>query len=175
MAITRDDIKAIRYAGKHFGNLTAHTEGAEGKVRIHFETHKRNSADERVYTVTEQELFPEGGSSFDRTRTIAAQSRIKFYGRGTNNPSGGGTQDRGFASVYDRNVLDTLAHILRPDDELHLTWIGSNNSDALNRANWVRDEVKLHVSRKGEHYATLLLDVFVGPDNTARMLPVGAR
>lgn len=62
----------------------------------------------------------------------------------------------------------TAIRNVREGDELQIHWIRGNNHEKLREIEWARDELQLLI-RRGKTVSTYLLDVYVGPDNTARM------
>lgn len=66
--------------------------------------------------------------------------------------------------------LATLWSRLRPGDALSLRWVRSNDNDNNRRIGWHRDELHLVINHKSGTVESYLVDVSVGPDNTARMV-----
>lgn len=60
--------------------------------------------------------------------------------------------------------------LLKAGDQIAVKFVGSNNSDTLRNVNFHRDECYLQIHRNGKLFGEFLMDVMVGPDNTARMV-----
>ncbi len=133
----------------------------------------------RIYTAREQRLFPETATSLGRLRRIPTDVGVYVYGNeGSTHDSGGwsysGSEEREsrpgcFYTWHDRDLVATVAGVLRAGDHLRLTWIGSNNNGYLKDAGLHADQVALVVPR-GHKKLKFLLGVSVAQDNSARMI-----
>lgn len=64
----------------------------------------------------------------------------------------------------------TIVRAIHIGDTIQLEWLRGNNSQAIEMAGCVRDELRLKIMWDGKPRASFLVDVYVGPDNTARMV-----
>jgi hypothetical protein len=169
MTLTADDVAALRKA-----NRVAFQTTSDGVTAIRAILDKGSYSDQvAVYTAREQRLFPETRTiGDDRERTIRCQGRCTDYGDG----------DRRSGEGYTAFHLDMFAHTtewqsiaatLRAGDTVTLHWVASNNSDVTRGAGFVRDELRICFGA-GSRTRTFLVDVQVGPRNSARMVkPAG--
>lgn len=107
-------------------------------------------------------------TGFEQTHTIpAALSRIESYG----GPEG---ELRAFAMLQSSKYSDiaqTLIRHLRTGSQFAFKWTRDNSSPITRDAGLVRDELRVSVQGKNAKVAdTFLIEVFIGKDNTARMV-----
>lgn len=69
----------------------------------------------------------------------------------------------------------TIASLIKAGDVLEFHWIVGNNSETLDEHGLVRDELEMFVYRDNNHFKRLTfnVDVYVGKDNSARMVRRG--
>lgn len=173
--LTAEDIKALRLAR----SVSFHVFTRDGErvsfIRASFERRRD------VFTAAEQRLFP-GVSEYrpeERDREIPVLEDIRGYER-----DGSVKYDERatafsmiHAAQFDRD-WQTIVGLLRPGDELTLTFTASNNSENMRRVGYHRDELRLEVKRgrreiaggRGQKRLSFLLDVSVGPNDSARMV-----
>ena len=107
-------------------------------------------------------------TGFEQTHAIPARlSRIESYG----GPDG---ELHGFHMIssakYD-DIAQTLIRHLRIGSQFAFKWTRDNSSPVTREAGVVRDELRVTVQAKGAKVAdTFLVGVFIGRDNTARMV-----
>lgn len=156
--LTRNDIRAMRMAD------SVHFHTYQGRSWIVVEL--RNSNDDRIFTVAEQQLFTETGKySGERSRDIAVDcARLEDY-------SGRSGDYQAFVSCCPKEVWLTIAAALRPGDMLGFHWVASNNSYGMTRIGYHHDQLRLGASdpkrKNNRHW--IVRDEF-GPDNFARMV-----
>jgi hypothetical protein len=156
--ITRDDIRAMRMAESvHF-----HTH--EGRSWIVVELQNYGSG--RIYTASEQRLFPDVRRyAGERSRKIAvATQRLEDY-------SGRTGDYHAFATWCPKEVWLTIVAALRPHDRLGFLWVASNNSENMRAVGYHHDQFRLSASDpdRKNHRHWIVQDQ-VGPDNSARMV-----
>ncbi len=64
----------------------------------------------------------------------------------------------------------SVLRLLKVGDKIGVHFVGSNNSDNMRAVHYHRDECYLRIERGGNPWGEFLMDVMVGPDNTARMV-----
>lgn len=72
-------------------------------------------------------------------------------------------------SHYDHEVQSLLARIA-VGDTLRLEWTAANDNENYRSVGWHRDELRLVIGHKTGKAEKFLVAVYVGPDNTARMI-----
>lgn len=147
-ALTRQDVRALQHADTICFDHTG-----EGEGRIRAIRRGENSS-----------------TGYDETHTIAAAlSRVQNYG-----PEDGDW--RAFAMIMSAQYDDigrTLVRHLREGSRFSLEWTRDNSSPVTRDAGLVRDELRVHVQGKTAKVAdTFLIAVFIGKDNSARMVKV---
>jgi len=159
------DVQALRRADI----VSLHHRGGHGHIRAGLTTWPATG--QRIFTATEQRLFPDPQDG-DRYRRITAATAVAGFDhsrRWHEQDLPGATA----TSVIHAARLDddwcTLAAWLRVGDVLTLHWRADNNTQNLADAGLHRDELRIGV-RRGKRRFTFLLDVAVGPDNAARMI-----
>lgn len=76
-----------------------------------------------------------------------------------------------FTSAQYHDTCRTLVKHLRTGQSFTLAWVRNNNSPVTNEAHMVRDELRIRIGKvDGKTADTFLVDVYVGWDNTARMV-----
>ena len=106
----------------------------------------------------------------DRTRTIAAEPRhsiIVDYQHGVAREA---VAVRNMYRTIDDMAASTPFDALRTGDEIGLRFIANNGSDNTRGVGWVRDECYLRIVRKERIVAEYMIDVYVGPNNSARIV-----
>jgi hypothetical protein len=133
----------------------------------------RGRLDPRVYTASEQRLFPEV-DSWERKRTIPVDGLITYYdndetcSRRTAGPEGHAVSVLGSAN-YTR-TWTTIANLLKPGDVLSLHFNGDRYANKYSRDAGVHiDGLNLDVQR-GKTEMSFVIDVSVCPANSARMV-----
>lgn len=123
----------------------------------------------RIYTATEQRLFPHTSStSGDRYFKIAATSIVGSYA------------DAGVSTEHavckheirwpDNNPeWQTILRALKPGDLPRLSWRAGNNYPLITEAGLHRDELRLALHRE-KNSPVFLIDAVVAADNTASMI-----
>lgn len=157
--IIRDDIKAMRQADSmHF-----HTHEGRSWLVVELANYSLN----RIYTATEQRLFPDVRKyGSDRSREIpVATQRLEDY-------SGREGDYTAFAWLpFAGAVWLTIVATLRPGDALGFHWIASDNSQNLTDVGYHHDQLRLCASDlDGKNNRTWIVADQVGPDNSARMV-----
>lgn len=101
---------------------------------------------------------------FDQVVWVDCGGHITNYGKGAVGEC--------FASArsYDKTVA-TIWKVLKEGDEINLEWIKNNNSQAMDAAGIVRDELRLEIVRNGEIAYAFIVRVECGEKNQwARMI-----
>lgn len=168
-ALTADDLAALRMA---HGIVCQSTR--DGHAIRAIIDRSRFTPGPVVYTAREQRLFTETSDiGRDRERTILCDARLIAYGDGDARHA----TDTYDAFHYDQfarsSEWPSIAGAMRVGDALTLVWTASNNSDVTRGAGFVRDELRVSFGRHGRPARTFLIDVQVGPRNSARMVKPG--
>lgn len=139
----------------------------------------RNTLDQdRIFTAAEQRTFPETDPyslNGDRSRIIEVEGAIWSYSDGSHDRSSqvDPKKAQGFwmaSSAKFNATWRTIAFLLRPGDEVTVSFVGNANSNELTReANLHADKVELHVKR-GDNRLVFMVDVSVCRNNSARMV-----
>lgn len=75
------------------------------------------------------------------------------------------------SAQYDDHTRTLVHGVLRTGDEVTLRWVRGNNNEAGRGIGWHRDELRLVIQRGSlKRRQSHLVAVYVGPDNTARMI-----
>jgi hypothetical protein len=111
-------------------------------------------------------------NGFDQKHTVFAETSVRDYS--AEHYAVGAEGYTGFVMFHSgvryNPVLDTLVEAMAPGSMLRLEWTRGNDNENNRQVGWVRDELRMVViSAKGK-VSTFLVDVQVGPDNTARMV-----
>lgn len=170
VTISKDDIRALQMADR------VHYHTHAGRSYVVAELDGGYSDRPRVFSRKEQELFPivDKFGGRDRSREIDAD-----HGHTTLSDYSGRTGDfSGYAGPYAHGteMIRTVARQLREGDSLVFSWVASNNNENVKALGWVRDEFQLRTGRfpqEGERTRPAnwyLIEVYVGPDNTARLV-----
>jgi hypothetical protein len=127
----------------------------------------------RVYTRSEQVLFPRLNIYDQCTRLIEVEGKVTSYGDGTS----WGRKAHAVASIqtaqYDRDWA-TIVSLLKPRDRASLHFLGDGHTnDYLRKAGLHADTLHLVVRRGRNTKMEFLLDERVTPDNSARMVKMG--
>lgn len=149
--VTARDRRALLNAD----SITFHLRDGQGSIRAHRRGERTSSGfDEfhEIYTTTTMRDYDkDAGTSGTRELTAYAAFHMEY------------------SPQYDLPCRSLLARI-RTGDTLQLRWTRSNNNENNRNIGWERDELHLgihHAKGRDEEY---LVDVQVGPDNTARMV-----
>lgn len=156
-ALESVDIRAL----KHADRVTVHTYKGDAYLRAHIVA----------------EHSPTG---FDDFRDIGADWTMRDYTNGDKHIPADEARSRyvcfsmwHHGVKYDYNgVLTTIVGAMREGDRVTFRWVRSNNSDNTRSVGWSRDELYIVLTHKNGREQTFLADVYVGPDNTARMCKV---
>lgn len=159
------DVQALRRADA----VSLHHHDGEGHIRAGLTTFP--STQSRIFTATEQRLFPDT-DQLDRYRTITVATAVSGFDQRRRwheqaLPGAAATATIHAARLDD--VWCSIAGWLRVGDVVTLHWRADNNSAYLADVGLHRDEVRISVGR-GRRTWTFLLDVAVGLDNPARMI-----
>lgn len=143
--LTKQDVRALQHAD---AICFDHTGVGEGMIR----------AIQRAEN---------SSTGFEQTHVIPAlSSTVKNYG-----PEN--AEWRAYASIlsakYD-DIGQTLVRHLREGTEFALEWTRDNSSPITREAGLVRDELRIRVRRSAKITDTFLVAVFIGKDNSARMV-----
>lgn len=71
------------------------------------------------------------------------------------------------------DIARTIIRALRTGREFNLQWVRNNSNLNLDKIGWVRDELRIQVGNE-KSADSFLVDVYVGPDNSARMVRYGS-
>jgi hypothetical protein len=126
---------------------------------------ERDGAERTVAQLAKSEVWSRsyvGAYSIDYDRVVECDlaARISSYV---------GTAQSAYCPIYSDGAWSTIVSLLRVGDELGLRFVGANDSENMRSVRYHRDECYLIVKR-GEKHMTFLVDVQVGPNNTARMV-----
>lgn len=169
MALTSGDVAALRTASGVVFQATR-----EGHVIRAILDNGRYTGGPVIYTAREQTAFPET-RAYDtgRERTIACDARLTAYADDdVRRASGQFTAFHYEQFAQSSPEWQSIAATIRVGDELTLLWVASNNGEVTNRVGHVRDELRIAFG-SGARARTFLVDVQVGPRNTARMVMPG--
>ena len=124
----------------------------------------------RIYTATQQRLFPDATGG-DRRRRIEVAADIAGFDtsrRWHDHQMPGATASATIAGAQLHDGWRSVAAFLRVGDVIRLRWQADNNTDQLIARGLHRDDLYLEV-RRGQHVWTFLLEVSVRPPG-ARMV-----
>lgn len=157
-----DDVFALRKAD----TVSFHTFRGENYVRAYLRDHG-----DRVFTVREQAVF--NGHRDDRRDDRYREVRVlgmRCEDYGTDR----GDKITGYSYLMHADMSQewrTIAAAIRPGESLYFRWVRDNNNQVHESLGLHRDEFRLVVGKQGEAKSrAYLVDVQVGPDNTARMV-----
>jgi hypothetical protein len=168
-ALVVDDVKAFRVAdsvGFFYYNGQSYIRLYLGSV---------SGTDNRIYTATEQRLFPITDSGTQRFRMIECGVSIQGFGENGHSDWSHREAHSGTAcfalisSAQYRRTWSTVVGLLRTGDTLQLDWIADANSAVIREADLHADELQVTVSR-GERTMDFVVDHRIGADNSARMI-----
>jgi len=130
-------------------------------------------AQPRIYTATEQRLFPDG-DSHDRRRRIEVTADIVGFddqGRWHERHLPGAAALTSIHAARLDDVWRSIAAFLHVDDIVALHWRADNTNKIQHAADagLHADELRIGVHRGGRRWV-FLLDVLVSADNTTRMI-----
>jgi hypothetical protein len=145
-ALTKQDVRALQHADSICFD---HTGVGTGRIRAI--RRAENSS-----------------TGFEETHYIEAHhSSVTTYGIGAENY----TAFSMFQSAKYSDMARTIVRHLREGSRFSLEWIADNSSPITKGAGLVRDELRIRVQGKNAKVADVfLIDVFIGYDNTARMV-----
>lgn len=111
-------------------------------------------------------------TGFDQTHYVFASTSVRDYSAETYCVEAEGYT--GFVmfhcGVGHNDRLATLVDALAIGSTVRLAWVRGNDNENNRSIGWVRDELSLIVTSAKGKVSTFLVDVQVGPDNTARMV-----
>jgi hypothetical protein len=152
------DVQALRRAER----VSLHA--SDGVGCIHADLSGPAGGEPRIYTATQQRLFPEP-VGHDRTRRIAVAADIAGFDaqrRWHDHQLPGATATAQLATAPFHEVWRSVAAFLRVGDVLRLRWHADHNSDPLAGHCLHRDDLTIQV-RRGQRLWTFLLDITVRP------------
>lgn len=137
------------------------------------------SADSVVFRLYQGQATVEGtlrgdktSSGYDQTHTVFAETSVRDYS--AEHYAVGAEGYTGFVMFHSgvayNAVLSTLVDAMALGSTLRLEWTRGNDNENNRQVGWVRDELRLVVTSPKGKVSTHLVDVQVGPDNTARMV-----
>lgn len=137
------------------------------------------SADSVVFRLYQGQATVEGiqrgdrtTSGFDQTHTVFAETSVRDFGAASYCVGAEGYT--GFVMFHSgaayNATLATLIDAMAVGSTLRLEWTRGNDNENNRQVGWVRDELHLVVTSAKGKASTFLVDVQVGPDNTARMV-----
>lgn len=161
--LDKDDVYALRNADA----VSFSTYQGANTVRVYL----RDSGRNRVFTVREQAVFNGHRDDLrdDRYREIRVLGmRCEDYGKSR------GDEITAYSMLMHADMSQewqTIAAAIRPGESLFFRWVRDNNNQVHDAAGLHRDEFRLVVGKQGDAKSrSYLVDVQVGPDNTARMV-----
>jgi hypothetical protein len=169
--LTPEDVAALRMAD----GVSFHVHDGTAHIRASLDTNKRFSGEPRILTAREQRTFHETHEiTGDRGRKIICDYRVSDHSR--ERPT-----DAVYACFhYEMFARDrewqTIARSMHAGDHVRLDWTAGNDSPVMNAAGYHRDELRLVLAepqpegKPRPKPRTFLVAVYVGPDNTARMV-----
>jgi len=168
--ITKLDIAALRNAD----SVTFHHFDGRSLIRAHIRWIRDSTP---VYTAAQQRMYPspDQHNGRERSREIATDAKLHGYKADGCDAWHGGDSPKASAFHMEFSMtaeLRTIAELLHADDILTLEWTANNDNENNKSVGWHRDELRLIV-RRGARVMTFLIDVYVGPDNSARMIRQG--
>lgn len=170
VALTADDITALRAAD----GVSFHVN--DGAAYLMAGLNERYSSEPRIYSAKEQRVFPASRDySTERNRKVMCGLGFRVQNFHPSRPLYDGTVRYACFSyemfAQSSGEWRTIARAMRPGDQVRLDWMAGNDSPVMNDAGYHRDELRLILAGPdGKNVRTFLVDVYVGPDNTARMV-----
>jgi hypothetical protein len=160
------DLQALRRADSVVFHLTG-----DGTAYIDAHLSTVTHPEPRIFTATEQRLFPDIDGSDRRRRIPVTAGIVGFDDKRRWHEQG--LPDATASAMIHVARLDELwrsiAAFLRVGDVVSLHWWASNNNGYITQAGLHRDELRL-VIRRGRRRWAFLVKVELCPDNTARMI-----
>jgi hypothetical protein len=166
-ALTADDLAALRRTDE----LSFHLYKGRYFIRLYL----RSFGEQRIYTASEQRLFPNTDTGLGRTREIDVSGNTSGY---VDHDDDGGQRWWGHdttSAFYSLNgqyndMWNTIKGLLKAEDELTLLFSGGAYNNGYTRpAGLHADRLSLAVKR-GNRKMTFIVGVSVTADNTARMV-----
>jgi len=118
-----------------------------------------------------RDSLDEWGIYYKRIITAGIVPDITIYAGGGDQGSSVAHEAVGlFSSSRYHPSIQSVVNILKVGDKIGVVFVGNNNNENLTKLGWCRDELSLRVHRKEKRVGTFLLDVYVGPNNTTRMI-----
>lgn len=135
----------------------------------HGMAHTGNDSGGQIRALLRGDTSPTG---YEQTHRIpAALSRVQDYERGDRVFDGTYTAFASINSAQFSGEARTLIRHLRVGSRFSFEWVRNNSSELTREAGLVVDQLRVHVQGKGAKVADVfLMDVFVGRDNSARMV-----
>lgn len=170
--LTNEDVRALKKAR----GVVFHHNKDEGEMHLVLDTWHN---DDRVWTKTEQVLFPKTNEYNERRRVLEMPSGIRNFDQDHPTNSDHATCFEYLQSARVTEEWVTAAESLKAGDYLTLRWTASNNAGIHREVGYHNDELRLQVDRPmksgGTKRLTFLLSVNCRPNNSARMVrPSGA-
>lgn len=168
--LARLDLTALRLAD---AVTFHHNASAEGGPRISLHLESRMSDEPRIFTATQQRVFPTADGR-GRQRDIRLESSASGYASG-GLPGWSSSDARPLFCFYMIHSAQfsqswrTVARLLRVGDRLALQWVADNNTETLIDAGLHNDQLHLYVHRAGDRLV-FPIATSVCPDNSARMI-----
>ncbi len=167
--LTADDVKAVQKADqvvlRHYSGATT--------MEVYLD---RPLPDEpRIYTEAEQRLFPVTDNiSRERARIIRVRGAVNSYEEAVPYRCDLAVA-RAFwmsSSAQFDDVWRTIASLMKPGTDVQVAFVGNAKSNGHTKANGLHaDAVRIYLTPKGaQRPLVFLVDVFVGRDDTARMV-----
>lgn len=111
---------------------------------------------------------------FDQTHSVYADASVRDYS--ASHYAVGTEGYTGFVMFHSgvayNDTLATLVDAMAVGSTLRLEWTRGNDNENNRQVGWVRDELRLVVTGAKGKTQSFLVDVQVGPDNTARMVKI---
>lgn len=168
--LTRDDLSALRLAD---AVTFHHNPIADGGPRISLHLESRMSDEPRIFTATQQRVFPTADGR-DRIRDIRLESSASGYP--SDGSPGWGSADAPHLSCFYmigsaqfNECWPTIPRVLKVGDRLALHWVADNNTGSITDAGLHNDQLRLYVHRTGGRLV-FPIAASVCPDNSARMI-----
>lgn len=169
LTLTADDLAALRMAT----GIVCQTTREGHAIRAILDRSRYTPEPVAIYSAREQRLFPDTRNhARDRERTMVCGARMTAYGDGDVRYG----SDHYTAFHYEQfprmSEWASIAATMRVGDTVTLQWVASNNSEVTRSAGFVRDELRVSFG-SANRARTFLIDVQVGPRNSARMVKPG--
>jgi len=166
--LTAEDVSALRKAESVTFHLN--TGGFFSGIRVSLRSY---TGDQRIYTATEQRLFPQPDSGDRQREIVPAENTAGGFTEHASHVLGGhGTEcfHMIHSAQYDQEWL-TVAGLLKAGDEIHLNWTADAHTNGLMRDNSLHgDRLRLCIVRPSKVRLMFAIATSVSYDNSARMV-----